>query len=82
LPLTPVLLCGTLIAASLGIGYRLGQKSTTLLPASSENIVTEVQEAEDSEDEDEEIADGDLSAIKAGFMEPCKLVGSSTMQWM
>jgi hypothetical protein len=76
-----VLLCGALIAASFSIGYRLGQRTTTLPPASSEEP-TEVQEAEvDSEDEDEEIADGDLSTIKAGFMEPCKLVSYLTMRW-
>ncbi|OBZ79663.1 putative peptidyl-tRNA hydrolase 2 [Grifola frondosa] len=28
----------------------------------------------DSEDEEGEVADGDLSAVKPGFMEPCKLV--------
>ncbi|PIL29592.1 hypothetical protein GSI_08228 [Ganoderma sinense ZZ0214-1] len=29
---------------------------------------------EDSEGEDEELADGDLSAVKPGFLEPCKMV--------
>jgi PTH2 family peptidyl-tRNA hydrolase len=44
----------------------------------SETEHTEVQEAEvDSEDEDEEMADGDLSTVRAGFMEQCKLVSSS-----
>ena len=32
-----------------------------------------VQE-DDYDDEDEELADGDLAAISAGLLEPCKLV--------
>jgi PTH2 family peptidyl-tRNA hydrolase len=49
------------------------------LPRSTPSEIehTEVQEAEvDSEDEDEEMADGDLSTVRAGFMEQCKLVSS------
>jgi len=74
---TLVFLGGALVAASLSIGYRLGTQSINspppLTPDSESDV--EVQEAEeDSEDEGEEIADGDLSTIKAGFMEQCKLV--------
>jgi hypothetical protein len=74
------LLCSALIAACLSIGYHLGaqsaQKSTPSESEPPEGI--EVQEAEvNSEDEDEEMADGDLSAVRPGFMEQCKLVSSS-----
>jgi len=31
-------------------------------------------EKADIEDEDESLADGDLAAIKAGLLEPCKMV--------
>lgn len=62
--------------ASLSLGYHLGARSSippVQLQPPSQDI--EVQEAEESDDdEDESMADGDLSAIKAGFMEQCKLV--------
>lgn len=75
-----VLLCGALIAAFLSIGYHLGVQSTQHPSSPPSDRGIEVQETEsDSEGEDEELADGDLSAIKPGFMEQCKLVSSSFM---
>lgn len=35
-----------------------------------------------SDDDDESIADGDLSAVTAGFMQPCKLVRCSTISYL
>lgn len=82
-----VLLAGALIVASLSIGYHLGARShsftsppvepaTEPKPEVKPVEVREVQsESEDDyDDEDEEMADGDLAAVKAGFMEPCKMV--------
>ncbi|KAF7339655.1 Peptidyl-trna hydrolase 2 [Mycena sanguinolenta] len=49
---------------SLAIGYYAGRLSTTLH-----------QEANDQfEEDDDESTDGDLGSIKAGLLEPCKLV--------
>ncbi|CAL1696487.1 unnamed protein product [Somion occarium] len=79
-----------LIATSLGIGYSLGiasakrnrpKPSETVErkieePSKSEKPLKDAQDAElESESEsDEDAADGDLSAVKPGFLEPCKLV--------
>ncbi|KAM6497926.1 PTH2 domain containing protein [Amanita muscaria] len=61
-----VVLCAT----SLWLGYQLGSriKEPEVLAVTE----TSVQD-EDTEDEDG-IADGDLAAVKAGILEPCKLV--------
>jgi len=45
-------------------GKREGEESTKSLSV----------EKADAEDEDESLADGDLAAIKAGLLEPCKMV--------
>lgn len=75
-----------LILTSLGIGYQLGTLSNsnpTVTPSNdAKKIISEPKEmtekAEDENiDEDEEledIPDGDLGSISAGFLEPCKLV--------
>lgn len=34
-------------------------------------------QSEESDSEDEDVADGDLSAVKPGFLEPCKMVDDS-----
>ena len=70
--------------ASIGIGYQLGALSIRDIPTSTDEssaTITEREahlanvEKEQDEDEDAEgIPDGDLSAVSAGFLEPCKLV--------
>ncbi|KAJ3526130.1 hypothetical protein NM688_g8298 [Phlebia brevispora] len=62
-----------LVATSLYVGYALGLRSA----AARQTELPNAKPAEahpDTEDEEEEVADGDLSAVKPGFMEPCKLV--------
>ena len=75
-----------LVLASLGVGYQLGtltssNPAVTLSENTKEPIPGPKEEAQNaegaSEDEDEEledILDGDLGSISAGFHEPCKLV--------
>lgn len=48
------------------------------MPDSSEALIDDEKhsESDDSEEEDESLADGDLSVIQAGFMEPCKMVNA------
>ncbi|KAF5377470.1 hypothetical protein D9615_005180 [Tricholomella constricta] len=59
-----IALGAVLSLTSLGLGFHVGAQRA--------------QGAEPTDDEDEgnteDIADGDLSAIQAGFLEPCKLV--------
>ncbi|KAI9066638.1 peptidyl-tRNA hydrolase II [Trametes sanguinea] len=70
------------LLASLSAGYALGAWSSSQgkgknapAVASTDQVKPPAREAgEDSESEDEEVADGDLSAVKPGFLEPCKLV--------
>ncbi|KAG2160059.1 peptidyl-tRNA hydrolase PTH2-domain-containing protein [Suillus bovinus] len=70
---------------ALGLGYYLGLRLGTQdvapaaqpIPPESEPKDKEPPKAElevDSEEEDDALADGDLSAVKAGFVQPCKLV--------
>jgi len=61
-----LILLGCLSATSLGIGFYLGSHSPP--------PTTPPESHDDGDSDDEEIPDGDLSAIKAGFLEPCKLV--------
>ncbi|KAF5355968.1 hypothetical protein D9756_004242 [Leucocoprinus leucothites] len=67
-------------AASLFVGYYLGKLYGTTAGKGKEKASEEPKEAPavteepDSEEEEESLADGDLSAIKAGFLEPCKMV--------
>lgn len=60
---------------SLGIGYWLGVSGTGKHSAASPPADKPLPPApEEVESEEEDVADGDLSAVKASFMEPCKLV--------
>ncbi|KAH7883889.1 peptidyl-tRNA hydrolase PTH2-domain-containing protein [Phlebopus sp. FC_14] len=58
----------SLAAVSLCLGYYFGEKSK---PKESKSGPLEV---DDSEDEDEVLADGDLSAVRPLTMQKCKLV--------
>lgn len=67
--------------AALGLGYYLGSRlsvqnaSISPIPPSESNVEEPHREPEvDSEEEDEALADGDLGAVKASFLQPCKLV--------
>jgi len=71
--------------SSIGIGYQLGLSLTSQQEKLAQNEeskpllqsgpATVTQETIDFEDEDEDgIPDGDLSAVSAGFLEPCKMV--------
>jgi peptidyl-tRNA hydrolase, PTH2 family len=74
-----------LVLSSLGIGYQLGTLSNSnpaVTPSNDTKPEPKLEEiAEKAEDEnvdddedEEEISDGDLGSISAGFLEPCKLV--------
>ncbi|KAI0932486.1 hypothetical protein AcW2_001103 [Taiwanofungus camphoratus] len=67
-----------LVATSLSVGYAVGVKSAASAPARSldsrNKPVPRNADVEVESDEEEEEADGDLSAVKPGFMEQCKLV--------
>ncbi|KAI0936069.1 hypothetical protein AcV5_004303 [Taiwanofungus camphoratus] len=69
-----------LVATSLSVGYAVGVKSAASAPARSldsrNKPVPQNADVEVESDEEEEEADGDLSAVKPGFMEQCKLVGN------
>ncbi|KAI0803070.1 peptidyl-tRNA hydrolase PTH2-domain-containing protein [Irpex lacteus] len=82
-----LLTAAALVASSLAIGYAAGYKSRpattttpqtkgkeSTTPASQVNEQKEQAGNEGSDSEDEEVADGDLSAVRAGMLEPCKLV--------
>ncbi|KIP11487.1 hypothetical protein PHLGIDRAFT_124884 [Phlebiopsis gigantea 11061_1 CR5-6] len=80
-----IITAAALVASSLAIGYAIGVKSATSLspetssqaktPASEDASNVEPQdEGSDSEVEEEDLADGDLSAVKPGYFEQCKLV--------
>ncbi|THH19713.1 hypothetical protein EW146_g1473 [Bondarzewia mesenterica] len=66
-------------AASASLGYALGAsqtaraQTTPLEPVDPPKLANEEAE-NDSSDDDDDIADGGLSTVKAGFLEPCKLV--------
>ncbi|KDQ54728.1 hypothetical protein JAAARDRAFT_60193 [Jaapia argillacea MUCL 33604] len=71
----------TAVLASLGLGYGLGVAYGRIHPTPSTapgdqkiEPAKRPQEIEESEDEESEAADGDLSVVTPGFMEPCKLV--------
>ena len=67
-----------LVATSLGVGYALGQRSVLAAKATKsapEPTTAEAIEESESESDEEDLADGDLSAVKPGYNEPCKLVG-------
>jgi len=56
-----------LSVTSIAIGYYVGRRSTTSIPATD-------QANDQFEEDDDETNDGDLGSIKAGLLEPCKLV--------
>ncbi|KAF5368490.1 hypothetical protein D9758_002357 [Tetrapyrgos nigripes] len=68
--LLPVLL-GT---ASAALGFYLGRYTSKDAPVSNSIDEEPVLEDDDGDEDAEGIPDGDLSAISAGFMEPCKIV--------
>jgi hypothetical protein len=65
--------------ASLGIGFHLGSRGVPPSPRVTEMKVSPSKLPVDDEDSDgaEDLADGDISSVAAGFMEPCKLVHSA-----
>ncbi|GLB36394.1 putative peptidyl-trna hydrolase [Lyophyllum shimeji] len=67
----PTALAVVLSVTSLGFGFHLGSQRTPF-PKDANTVSTPLEDEED--DEAEAIADGDLAAIQAGFLEPCKLV--------
>lgn len=64
-------------AASFNIGYRFGSRFVS--PPPKEETV---QGDGESDEDEEELADGDLAAVTAALMEPCKLVGRPTHSQM
>ncbi|PCH33427.1 peptidyl-tRNA hydrolase II [Wolfiporia cocos MD-104 SS10] len=67
-----------LVATSLSVGYALGARSAAAKSSSkpgSADVPAQKRADEDEESDDEgDVADGDLSSVKPGFMEECKLV--------
>ena len=60
------------------MGYWLGLSNagkSSVTPPPADKPLPPAPEEEDSDEED--VADGDLSAVKPGSMEPCKLVRSA-----
>ncbi|KAI0359172.1 peptidyl-tRNA hydrolase II [Trametes cingulata] len=73
------------LVASLSAGYALGawtshsKAKATQSGGSASDAVKPAKDVprsqeEESDSEEEDLADGDLSAVKPGFMEPCKMV--------
>ncbi|KAF8641198.1 hypothetical protein AX17_000833 [Amanita inopinata Kibby_2008] len=73
-PLTShIALAVVLSATSLWFGYQLGSRQTSnKLEQASQNAADAGNDSDGDGDNDD--ADEDLAAIKAGIMEPCKLV--------
>lgn len=76
------------LLASLSVGYALGawssdSKKKGIAQASAPNSEPAKDSQEGSDSEEEDAADGDLSAVKPGFLEPCKLVSRmlSRSEW-
>ena len=68
-------------SAALGLGYYLGSRPSAqdagippVPPSESKDKEPPKEPEVDSEEEDEALADGDLGVVKAGFMQPCKMV--------
>ena len=62
-----------LSVTSLGLGFHLGSRRANALTRRADGRQAEKEDHLD-EDEDEEVSDGDLASVQAGFMEQCKLV--------
>ena len=77
-----VLTTAALVASSLAIGYAVGYNtSPQAKPQDSQPPQVSVDPQprqpavyDEDGDSEEEVADGDLSAVRAGVLEPCKLV--------
>ncbi|EKM60874.1 uncharacterized protein PHACADRAFT_247082, partial [Phanerochaete carnosa HHB-10118-sp] len=80
-----ILTGAALVATSLGLGYAWGVKVASGSKSSSKRHAGSnlgdpatpqtIQDEEiDSEMEEEDLADGDLSSVKPGLLEPCKMV--------
>lgn len=70
-------------ACTFAFGYQAGLRSLSKPSISeSKDIVPETlaHEEEGSDSEDEQAADGDLSSVKAGWVEPCKLVSALSVK--
>ena len=69
-----------MVGSSLAVGYALGARSASSSTKQETSFIkkdTGIQpqdEDSSSEMEEEDLADGDLSAVKPGFFEPCKMV--------
>ena len=78
--ITTALAFVALSGASLLAGYHLGKLSQPAIENKERNDqdvkLHDVAEDERPENDESDIvdADGDLSAVQAGFMEPCKMV--------
>ncbi|KAG5719302.1 hypothetical protein E4T56_gene13278 [Termitomyces sp. T112] len=68
-------LAGVVSLVSFSLGFYVGARGS-LLKGADFTAATSKNEDTNDEDEDEveQIVDGDLSAVKAGTFEPCKLV--------
>lgn len=66
------------LALALGyyLGVQFGTKTASPVVVPPETKPELKPEPKDNDDEDEELADGDLSSIKPRLMEPCKLVSA------
>ena len=66
------------VLTSLYVGFKIGSRpSPSWKDEEPEDapVVIELEEEPPEEDAIEEIADGDLALIKAGWTEPCKMAG-------
>ncbi|KAF4572687.1 hypothetical protein EYR36_007197 [Pleurotus pulmonarius] len=83
-PSTLLLASSCAAAAAFALGYTVGSrgplgghlplrkaKETAPDTSKAHDDDEKCSESDDSEEEDESLADGDLSVIQAGFMEPC-----------
>lgn len=67
--------CLVVAGVSVGLGYFIGSRSSSIT-APSLSVAQHQPEGdqEDGEEEEEDLADGDLAAIKPGMLQQCKLV--------
>ena len=68
-----------MVLTSLYVGYRFGSRSSQSKDSEDYDDPPEEHEAEQEQEQLEEaenIQDGDLTAVKAGFSEQCKMVRS------
>lgn len=72
-----VALSFVLCATSLWLGYQLGSRRPD--NDKGQSYIPEANRSEDDDDQ-EDIADGDLAAVEAGFFERCKMVTRSAIR--